>query len=56
MSRDSNWNLPDSHERTTDLAPPISQLYREMQVAHGALARMAAILEHVAVTLPPDGD
>jgi hypothetical protein len=57
MSQARAWTHPPrTREEVVDLAPSISQLYREMQVAHGALARMAAILEQVAATMPADGD
>jgi hypothetical protein len=56
MTQTFAWNLPaETRGDIVDHAPSISQLYREMQVAYGALRRMSAILEHIAATMPPDG-
>jgi hypothetical protein len=40
--------------KTREIAPSVAELYQELQKAQRALARMAALIEQVASTLPPD--
>jgi hypothetical protein len=37
-----------------DVAPAVAELYRELQTAQQALARMVVLIEQVASNLPPD--
>jgi hypothetical protein len=40
--------------QVVDLAPSVADLYKEVQKARDALAKMAALLERIAATMPDD--